>query len=375
MREVVSGRKENSKRFALPSRQVRIQTHLGPIHYKDDYTSNESWKDINLTWVNGKITKAPYILNRRGKKYTITNKKTGEISTIEVLSNNPDFELIPDLNQIKFQHMAKVLPFESKFKITGRGRFIYRAYDDDGELVLDTSLISGVLTERLSLVRDKHTLKIRLVKGNIRVDPTWQVSASTDDVFYRLTPSAFALTDANMSVGIIDGITKQYGMGLRFQSVTIGKAASITTAKLTVTSHSNRSGTVCNSRISADDADDAATWSTSGDFDTRWASRTTARVDWDAIVAFTTNTTYDSPEIKTVVQELVDRGGWASGQDQAYFWDDHDDRSTFNGGLGFRSVYQWDGDSAKAVVLDVTFIPPPAPIGGNSINMLSAGLL
>lgn len=42
---------------------------------------------------------------------------------------------------------------------------------------------------------------------------------------------------------------------------------------------------------------------------------TTATVAWNGEGAWTTDNTYDSPDIKTIIKEIVDRGGWVSGND------------------------------------------------------------
>jgi hypothetical protein len=116
------------------------------------------------------------------------------------------------------------------------------------------------------------------------------------------------------------------GGGMRFTNVTIPQGASITAAYLTLRSRYTTSVTVVNSRIKGEAADNAATFSTEADFNGR--ARTTASVDWDNIPAWTNGVDYNSPGIKTIIQEIVNRSGWASGNALVIFWDDFDDRST-----------------------------------------------
>jgi hypothetical protein len=93
-----------------------------------------------------------------------------------------------------------------------------------------------------------------------------------------------------------------------------------------------RDGTrISNTRFSAEDTDSAAAYSTSADFDTRWANRTTARVDWDGIPGQTVNADFTSPDFSSVIQEIIDRPGWSSGNVMNLFWDDFDDRSQGDG--------------------------------------------
>lgn len=160
---------------------------------------------------------------------------------------------------------------------------------------------------------------------------TRQVGASSDDAHRRLSDDFWNLGNYYVGVGAHDETYHEYGDGMRFTNITIPQGETINEAYLILRCNGSRSGTVCNSRISAEDVDDAPTFADDkAAFDTRWAARTTARVDWDAIPAWTVDVDYNSPEIKTVIQEIVDRGGWASGQDIVIFWDDFEDRSDHN---------------------------------------------
>jgi len=144
---------------------------------------------------------------------------------------------------------------------------------------------------------------------------------------------------------------------MRFTNVTIPKGSTIDTAHLILRGRSSKSVTVVNSRISAEDVDDAPTFTNDGDaFDTRWANRTTARVDWDAIPAWTQDEDYNSPEIKTIIKEIVDRANWASGNDIVIFWEDFDDRSThaFN---CLRAGYSYDSSIEFAPKLVIEYTP------------------
>ena len=358
MIELVEKRQENSKTYDLGGRQRQLLASIGAVHYKDDYASDEPWKDIDLTWEGNRITKAPYELTLDGQKITIKDKKSGEISSIELLDSKPTglkWEIVPENTRVSSRHTIPKVPFETKFKIVGKIPFLRtRAFDDEGELELETSIVDGILTEKLTSVKDKATGLVRLAKGGIRVDPTWQVTAGTDDCARRLAPDYFHLADWHWA-GALSAVNYQYGGGMRFLNITIPQGATIATAYLILTASVTRSGSTGNTRISAEDVDDAITFANdSAAFDTRWAARTTARVNWDAIPAWTVETEYDSPEIKTVIKEIVDRGGWASGQDMVIFWDDFDDRSV-HGSSSYRQAYSYDISTTKAPKLVITY--------------------
>ncbi len=239
MIELIEKRQENSKTFKLDDRKTQLVISIGAVHYKDDYGSDEQWKDIDLTWEGNKITKAPYELTLDDKKLTLRNKKTGEVSTIELLEAHPvglNYEVIPDLTQVHFRHTlsSDEVPFVAKFKITGKGIIRTRAFDDEGELELETTLKDGILTEKLVAIKDKYTGIIRPAKGKIKIDPTWQVSASTDDCLRQKNGDAFIIDHNNIVAGITTPPTPQFGCGMRFQSITIAKDATIVTAYFTL---------------------------------------------------------------------------------------------------------------------------------------------
>lgn len=194
---------------------------------------------------------------------------------------------------------------------------------------------------------------------------TFQVAASGDDAYRRLGNPAFSLTQASVSVGSSGGVNYALGAGMRFLNITIPKGSTIDSTKLTFVASASRSNATVNSRISAEDVDDAITFAdNAGAFDTRWANRTTARMDWDGVTGWTAETEYDSPTtdgattFASIIQEVIDRGGWASGNDIVIFWEDFDNRSTAVS-LTFRDAYSWDNDTNKAPKLVITWTEPP----------------
>ena len=199
-----------------------------------------------------------------------------------------------------------------------------------------------------------------------------QVAASTDDANRRYVPDDyFSLTHSGFWAGSYgwsaEVFYKQYGGGGRFTNVTIPKGATIVSAYLTLRSSQSMAGTVVNTRISAEDVDNPPTFADDkAAFDARWANRTTARVDWDAIPAWTSGTDYNSPEIKTVIQEIVNRAGWASGNAIVIFWEDFEYRSTHDTNYCARRGYSYDGSATYAPKLHIEYSgedtePPNAP--------------
>lgn len=138
---------------------------------------------------------------------------------------------------------------------------------------------------------------------------TFNPAASNDDSCRA--PSTLDLTGTSFSFGYY-GATGAYHSYVRFPNVTVPKGATITSAKLTFVSYNDRSTANTNVKISANDVDDSVAPTTTTAFD--GLVLTTAEVEWNNIEAWTAGNSYDSPDIKTVIQEIVDRAGWASGQ-------------------------------------------------------------
>ncbi|MBA7575476.1 hypothetical protein ES708_17306 [subsurface metagenome] len=192
---------------------------------------------------------------------------------------------------------------------------------------------------------------------------TRQVLASSDDCRrWYYTSEQFSLTSGEFEAGASNLYPKD-GSGARFPNITIPKGATIENGThLTLRCRYATDGVIVKSRISADDVDDALTFSTVEDFDTRYAARTTARVNWDSIPAWTVNVEYDSPEIKSVIQEIVNRAGWVSGQALAIFWEDFEGRSS-KVSKSYRRAYSYNGSVEFAPKLVIAYTPPVVAVG------------
>ena len=182
---------------------------------------------------------------------------------------------------------------------------------------------------------------------------TYQVSQSTDDCLRKLVTDFFNLTQTSNPAGAL-ATEYQFGCGMRFANILIPQGVNITSAKLSLYCFDPGIAAIVKTRISASNEDDAATFSGPGNFDTRWAARTTARVDWDNIPVWIPNTWYDSPDITTVIQEIVNRAGWASGNAIVIFWDDFDNRSPHMA-QGTRGADSYDESPITAPKLVITY--------------------
>ncbi|MBA7660508.1 hypothetical protein ES703_68510 [subsurface metagenome] len=153
------------------------------------------------------------------------------------------------------------------------------------------------------------------------------VRASTDDIEVHLDVATWhaSLTADAWYVGYYSANFQKLGGAGRFRNIYIPKDATITHAYLRQTARTADASLLVKSRIHGEQNANPATFSTLADYNTR--TRTDAVIDWDDIATWVLGTLYSSPDIKTIIEEIVALGAWASGNPLVIFWDDHDART------------------------------------------------
>ena len=168
-----------------------------------------------------------------------------------------------------------------------------------------------------------------------------QVGADDDDAHEfddntNFDPSAIHIQYADS----VDPDARWNG-GFRFQSVTIPPGSTIDSASVQLYVTVSE----VHVDILAEDVDNAVDFATTADVTGR--TRTTASVNWDANI--TGDEFNTSPDIKAVIQEVIDRGGWASGNAIVIFFDG----MTTENELGKAQSYE--NTPANAAKLDITY--------------------
>ena len=148
--------------------------------------------------------------------------------------------------------------------------------------------------------------------------------------------------------------TYYYGFPTRFTNVTVPQGATITVAYITYTAYFATFGTICNERFRGENTDNAATFSTLADYTGR--SRTAAYVDWNNIGSWTGDTAYNSPSLVSIVQEIVNRPGWVSGNAMAFLPEDNNSSDS-----AYRDAYSYDGSTTLCPKLHIEYTVPAAP--------------
>ena len=159
----------------------------------------------------------------------------------------------------------------------------------------------------------------------------------------------------------IPGITNVgYYTFFRFLNVTIPNAATIDAAKLTLrTGEDAESGDLdlYDFRIDALDQDSTSRPVHGTGGNTVNQGGTEAVVNWPLTSSVADDADLDTPEIKTVLQEIVNRGGWASGN--AITFRIYNTKTSEPSPMGLSEcnlhIVAYDGDSSNAAKLVVTY--------------------
>ena len=171
-----------------------------------------------------------------------------------------------------------------------------------------------------------------------------RVATGNDDAEQRVSSGSVNLTSSDLEL-IADGSNDQL-VGMRFTNVTVPNGATISSAYTQFQVDETNSGAT-NINIQGQAIDDAPTF-TSGNSNISSRSRTSASVAW-APVAWTTvgeaGPDQRTPDIKAVMQEIVNRPGWASGNDMVIIIT----------GSGERTAEAYNGSSSGAALLHIEY--------------------
>lgn len=182
----------------------------------------------------------------------------------------------------------------------------------------------------------------------IAVDPTLdlEVGASANDGYWM--PDTGGTDEWGwVAVGYVPpGGPGHLHSWVRFTNVTVPQGANITTAHLTYGAY-GLWGTPL-TKIYANDVDNAINPTDAADAENR--ALTSAGVDWDP-TGWQRGNSYDSPEIKTVIQEVIDRAGWSSGNALMIL---HRDDGSGHSSTNYFAVYSYDYGGPPGLHIEYT---------------------
>jgi Tfp pilus assembly protein FimT len=160
-----------------------------------------------------------------------------------------------------------------------------------------------------------------------------RVSQSSDDAE---GPTSVSTTSSDLDFA-------QDAVAVRFNNMNIPQGANITEAYIEFTSESTKSGSY-SFGIEGIDVDNVTTFTTSQNFNT--FNRTSASATWSGSDAWSSDELKTSPMVTSIVQEIVNRSGWTSGNSMGF---------VFNTGTGDRDAYTYDNDPNKAPNLLISY--------------------
>ncbi len=149
-------------------------------------------------------------------------------------------------------------------------------------------------------------------------------------------------------------------IGLRFQDVSIPQGATVTSATITLNSwdDKDKEGSV---KIYGHDIDNSGSIS-SNDDDITDRTKTSSKVTW-TFTEWDEDVDYNTPSIATVVQEIVNRNGWSSGNDMMFIIEKNSGKK--------RKVTARDYSSSYAPELTITYSSDVEEGGSSSFIVLA----
>ncbi len=190
-----------------------------------------------------------------------------------------------------------------------------------------------------------------------------KIVASGDDGY--MSGPGFDTTSVFIEVGVIAG--DDNNAFLRYQNVSIPQGATITNATLTFTARATNSSALPSFRIFLNDVDNAVAPTSMAQYVA--LVRTSAFVN-SVLSPWTVDMTYVSSDVSTVIQEVIDRPGWSSGN--ALMVLVTDESATDNGQS--RSFYSFNNSMATSVGIDITYSSGSASLPGNRAKRALVGV-
>lgn len=210
-------------------------------------------------------------------------------------------------------------------------------YKDDGDGVFDPS--SDVLTStQLTDIQGIYNFDLRASATFGPTDDDDDAEEDFDGDMSRSSSDLEMMQEDNL----------QNAVGIRFRNISLTQGQAVRAAYITFTADESDDETT-NLVLRGEDIDDSPTFSNT-DFDITSRTTTSNSKPWSDIPAWSSGTTYESPDITSIIQEIVDRAGWSSGNDL----------SIIVTGTGKRVAVSYDGDEDEAPQLTVKYDNPSA---------------
>jgi type IV pilus assembly protein PilY1 len=181
---------------------------------------------------------------------------------------------------------------------------------------------------------------------------TFQISSGQDDAEENSAAGSDTQWDSyDLDLGGFNASANNSIVGLRFQDVTIPQGATIQTAYIEFRSNAYHNE-VTNILIEGEASDDAAPFAWVAD-NIKGRTPTTATVAW-SVPTWSSGVDYPTEDITSIVQEIVNRGGWASGNSMVFRFSSND------AGPNKRDARSYENGAATAAKLHVVVGDDPS---------------
>ena len=192
---------------------------------------------------------------------------------------------------------------------------------------------------------------------------SFSVASNGDDGFWY--SSTFNNSDTDVEIGNDSGNSKN--AFFRFANVTIPKGYTIESAVIRFKARWNSANTTCNLNCYFNTIDTAIAPTDATEAN---ALDLTDAVEWSGVAGWTGDESYDSPELKSILQLITDRAGWATGQALMVVIKDNSSSES-----AFRRTYsyEWSGAGESATLI-VTYSDPFDKTIGESFGASDASL-
>lgn len=232
--------------------------------------------------------------------------------------------------------------------ISTPGEYTFSTISDDGsqlfindQLLVDNDGLHGMARRegKVTLQTGEHAIKVTYFErtGGAGLSVAWSGPGFTERAIDSFVTPA---TGDNAWVG------------LRFPDLQIPQGATITDARLDVSSASVSSATT-NLILHTEDADDSAIF-TNDSSNISQRNRSYNSVNWNAIPAWDDQGSYESPDLSSIVQLVVNKTGWCGGNALGLIIK----------GSGQRTIDALDGGTGTSPKLRVSYTLDDIPASG-----------
>lgn len=344
--EVTGKRTYNSKTFRLPTGEMHVTQTGGVMHFDRGNGLEEidlSWKRTKDGWRSEDA--APIITAFTDHVGWRHESRTGWWAEIELLTVDGNAPVVkpptPDDDKLHYRNVAtgvdimvqllcdgaeafKTLmrPAELVWRITTSPDFTGsinttpKGVDADGNnLEVKSSWDGELLTERwtgrVSRISNENTRRKAwyddpVLPVTVDASINEHITTGADDGFEYNATWINSWSELRVGTYAVTS-TNRYNAGLRFQTINVPAGATVSAATLTLYFSGYVSGSAT-AKLYADDVDDAAAWSASNKPSGITKTTASATITPPSVGSHSFN-------ILAVVQEVLGRGGWASGND------------------------------------------------------------